>query len=165
MMYQITIPPMLRGLGAMSAILAKAEAHCQARKIDPAVLAADRLYPDMFPLNRQVQLACDFAARSAARLTGAEVPSFPDVETTLPQLRDRIAATRAYLETFGEPAFAEAAERPVTIKLAGQDMTFPGVVYLTNVILPQFYFHTTTTYAILRHNGVEIGKRDFMGAA
>jgi uncharacterized protein len=164
-MYAQIVPPMDRTLAALSAILAKAEAHCTERGIKPEALLGFRLFPDMFPMTRQVQLACDFAARAAARLAGAEPQGFPDVETTFAELQARIEATRAYMATFPAAAYDGAATRDVTIKMRGQDVTMPGLNYLTMYSVPQFHFHATTTYNILRHNGVEIGKRDYMGAA
>ncbi len=165
MIYAAAVTPTLRQLKALDAILAKTEVQCAARKIDPAVLLRDRLYPDMLDLTRQVQLACDFAARMAARLSDSDVPTFPDTETTLHDLRARIASAMASIASAPEAAFEGAAERPVTIKARGQDMTMTGLEFLTLYALPQFYFHATTAYAILRHNGIEIGKADFMGIA
>lgn len=165
MIYASSIVAMDRTLGALSSILAKAAAHCEARKIAPEALLGFRLYPDMFPLTRQVQLACDFAARAAARLAGEEPKSFPDTETSFAELQARIAATRAYLATFPAAAYDGAAGREVTIRMRGEDVTMPGLQYLTLYSLPQFHFHCTTAYNILRHNGVEIGKRDYMGTA
>jgi uncharacterized protein len=162
-MYAYTVPPMDRTLGALSALLAKAEAHCVADNIQPEALLAFRLFPDMFPLTRQVQLACDFAARAAARLAGAEPRAFPDTETTFEGLQARIATTRAYMAEFHPTAFDGAATRDVTIKMRGNDVTMPGLNYLTMYSAPQFHFHATTAYNILRHNGVKIGKRDYMG--
>ncbi|WP_431298723.1 DUF1993 domain-containing protein [Tabrizicola sp. BL-A-41-H6] len=163
-MYDHIIPPIDRTLGALSAILAKAEAHCEAKGIKPEALLTFRLFPDMFPFTRQVQLACDFAARAAARLAGAEPKSFPDTEVTFAELQARIAAVRAYMAEFAASDYEGAATRDVTIKMRGQDVTMPGVQYLTMYSLPQFHFHAVTAYNILRHNGVEIGKRDYMGA-
>lgn len=164
-MYATIVPPMDRTLGALSTILGKAEAHCTARGIKPEALLQFRLFPDMFPLVRQVQLACDFGARAAARLAGAEPKSFPDTEVSFAELRDRIAATRAYMATFPAAAYDGAEVLAVTIKMRGEDVTMPGVQYLGGYSLPQFHFHATTAYNILRHNGVEIGKRDYMGVA
>jgi hypothetical protein len=164
-MHDHIVPPLDRILAALSGILAKAEAHCEAKGIKPEALLDFRLYPDMFPFTRQVQLTCDFAARAAARLAGAEPKSFPDTETTLAALQARIASAREYIASFPSSAHDGAATRPVTIKMRGQDVTMPGLDYLTLYALPQVYFHATTAYNILRHNGVEIGKRDFMGAA
>lgn len=164
-MYDHIIPPMDRTLGALSAILAKAEAHCDAKAIKPEALLTFRLFPDMFPFIRQVQLTCDFAARAAARLAGAEPKGFPDTEVTFADLQARIAAARAYMAEFPASAYAAAGTRQVTIKMRGEDVTMPGAQYLTMYSLPQFHFHAVTAYNILRHNGVEVGKRDFMGAA
>jgi hypothetical protein len=164
-MHAQIVPPMDRTLAALSTILTKAEAHCEAKNIKPEALLNFRLYPDMFPFTRQVQLACDFAARAAARLAGTEPKGFPDTETSFAELVARIAAARDYMASFAISSYDGAATRPVTIKMRGQDMTMSGLDYLTLYSLPQFYFHAATTYNILRHNGVEIGKRDFMGAA
>jgi uncharacterized protein len=164
-MHAHIVPPMDRTLAALSSILTKAEAQCEAKGIKPEALLTFRLFPDMFPFTRQVQLTCDFAARAAARLAGAEPQSFPDTETTFAELRARIAAAREYMASFPASAHVGAETRPVTIKMRGQDVTMPGLDYLTLYSLPQVHFHATTAYNILRHNGVEIGKRDFMGAA
>ena len=165
MMHATSVLAMDRTLGALSRIIDKAEAHCTARNIKPEALLGFRLFPDMFPFTRQVQLACDFAARAAARLAGAEPQGFPDTEVSFAELRDRIAATRAYMATFPAAAYDGAETRAVTIKMRGEDVTMPGLQYLGGYSLPQFHFHATTAYNILRHNGVEIGKRDYMGAA
>lgn len=164
-MFDHTIPPLTRTLAALGAILAKAEAHATARKIDPAALLTARLFPDMFTLTRQVQLTADFCARAGARLTGAEVPSFPDTETSFAELIARVNRARDYLLALDPAAFAGAAERVVTIKMRGQDVQMPGLQYLTLYSLPQVYFHAATAYGILRHNGVEVGKLDYMGVA
>ena len=163
-MHAQIVPPMDRTLGALSAILTKAEAHCTDRGIKPEALLAFRLFPDMFPLTRQVQLACDFAARAAARMAGEEPQGFPDIETTFPELQARIAATRGYMARFDATAYDGAATRDITIKMRGNDVTMAGLNYLMMYSLPQFHFHATTAYNILRHNGIEVGKRDYMGA-
>jgi uncharacterized protein len=163
MIHDILIPPATRTLGALSGILTKADAHCAARKIDPAVLLTYRLYPDMLNFTKQVQLACDFAARAASRLVGEEVPSFPDTETSFAELQARIAAVRAHLASFGPERFSDAATRTITLKLRQGELVLPGLQFLTLYALPQVYFHAVTAYDILRHNGVEIGKSDFMG--
>lgn len=152
-----------RFLGALSNILTKAEAHCAAKKIMPDALLGFRLFPDMLPLSAQVQLSCDFAARAAARLAGDEPQSFPDNETTFAELQARIAASRAYMASFGTDLFTDAATRQITIKQRGGDMVMSGQTFLNMYSAPQFFFHVTTAYNILRHNGVEIGKRDYMG--
>jgi hypothetical protein len=162
-LYDSALPVFAQFLGALSAILKKAEAHCDAKKIDPEALLAARLYPDMFPLRRQVQLACDFAKGAGARLAGIPVPSFLDEEKTFPELQARIAKTRDFLATLKREQFADAATRTVTLKIGGEDMNFPGATYLRHFALGNFYFHLATAYNILRHNGLEIGKRDFMG--
>ena len=164
MIHTASVTAMDRTLGALAAILAKAEAHCEAKGIKPEALLTFRLYPDMFPLTRQVQLACDFAARAAARLAGEEPKSFADTETSFAELQARIAATQAYMASFPTSAYDAAPDRAITIKMRGQDMTMPGLAYLNMYSLPQFHFHATTAYNILRHNGVEVGKRDYMGA-
>lgn len=163
-MYDQIVPPMDRTLAALSAILTKAEAHCAAQTIKPEAILTFRLFPDMFPFTRQVQLACDFGARAAARLAGAEPQSFPDTETTFEDLQARIAAARAYMASFPASAYDRAETRDVTIKMRGQDVTMKGQAYLSSYSLPQFHFHATTAYNILRHNGVPLGKGDYMGA-
>ncbi len=165
MIHASSVLAMDRTLGALSAILTKASAQCDAKGIKPEAFLGFRLFPDMFPFTRQVQLSCDFAARAAARLAGAEPQSFPDTETSFADLQARIAAVRAYMASFPAAAYDEAATRDVTIKMRGQDVTMPGLQYLTLYSLPQFHFHATTAYTILRHNGVEIGKGDYMGVA
>ena len=164
-MYDHIIPPVTRSLKALDAILTKAEAHCAAKKIDPAVMLSQRLYVDMLPFTRQVLIACDHAKGAAARLAGAEVPSFPDTETTFAELHARIARTLDFIAGFTAESYAEAADRTITIKAGGREMGFPAAAYLSGYAVPNFYFHMTTAYAILRHNGVELGKADFIGAA
>jgi hypothetical protein len=153
-----------RFLSALSAILDKAEAHCTARRIAPEVILAARLFPDMFSFTRQVQLACDFAARGTARLAGQEPKSFPDTETSFAELRDRIAAARGYMGSFQPADFAHAETREIHFRTGGRDMVLKGDEFLSFYALPQFFFHVATAYDILRHNGVELGKRDYMGA-
>lgn len=153
-----------RFLSALSVILDKASAHCEAKRIKPEVILAARLFPDMFPFARQVQLACDFAARGTARLAGAEPKGFPDTETSFAELKDRIAAARGYMGSFQAADFANAEARDVHFKAGGRDMVLKGGEFLSFYTLPQFFFHLTTAYDILRANGVELGKRDYMGA-
>ena len=153
-----------RFLAALSAILTKAEAHCEAKKYKPEIILADRLFPDMFSFTRQVQLTCDFAARGAARLAGAEPKGFPDEETTFAELKNRIAAARGYMGSFQASDFDHADTREVHFKAGGRDMTLTGDDFLSFYSLPQFFFHITTAYDILRQCGVELGKRDYMGA-
>jgi hypothetical protein len=162
-MYQASVPVFLHTLAALSAILDKAAAHAAQRKIEPPVLLNTRLFPDMFPLIRQVQLAADFAKGAGARLAGIEVPKFADTESTLDELKARIAKTVDFLKTL-KPAQIDGSEgRDITIPIAGQPQSFKGQPYLLHFALPNFFFHATTAYNILRHCGVEIGKRDFIG--
>lgn len=153
-----------RFLGGLSSLLDKAEAHCAAKNIKPEAILQFRLFPDMFPFIKQVQLACDFAARGAARLAGHEPKGFPDTETSFAELKARVQAARHYIHSFPASAYEEADDRLVTIKMRGSDLTMKGSEFYCVYSLPQFYFHLTTAYNILRHNGVEIGKADFMAA-
>jgi uncharacterized protein len=153
-----------RFLSALSTILDKTEAHCEAKKIKPEVILAARLFPDMFAFTRQVQLACDFAARGTARLAGQDPKGFPDTETSFAELKDRIAAARGYMGSFQSADFDHADTRDVHFKAGGHDMVLKGDEFLSFYALPQFFFHLTTAYDILRHNGVDLGKRDYMGA-
>ncbi len=162
-MYEASVPVLLRGLANLDAILVKAAAHAEARKFDPAVLVNARLYPDMFPLSRQVQICSDTAKGGAARLAGMEVPSYPDTEQTFAELRTRIEKTVALIRTIERGQIDGSEERAVAIKLRTGTLEFKGQPYLFEFVLPNFFFHCTTTYAILRHNGVEIGKPDFLG--
>ena len=163
LMYSLSAPLFVRMLGNLDGVLDKAAAHAAARKIDPAVLVNARLFPDMFPLATQVRIAGDFAKGAVARLTGNEPPKYEDNEATFDDLKARIAKTIAYVEGFRPEQFDGAESRKVTIKMRGEDKSFDGSTYLANVVLPNFYFHVTTAYDILRHNGVELGKRDFVG--
>jgi hypothetical protein len=164
LMHSMSVPVFAKTLGNLSAILDKAAAHAEAKKIDPAVLLAARLYPDMFPLTKQVQVACDFAKGTVARLAGEEPPKYDDTETTIEALKARIARTVDYVQGFQAARFAGAEERDVQMKIRDQTLSFKGLPYLAHVALPNFFFHATTAYDILRHNGVELGKRDFIGA-
>lgn len=152
-----------RFLGNLSKLLTKAEAHCEAKGIKPEAMLTFRLFPDMFPFIKQVQLACDFAARAAARLAGEEPKSFPDTETTFAELQGRIAAARGYIGGFDASLYAGAEAREIRIKIRGNEVTMTGETFLNLYSLPQFYFHIATAYNILRHNGVEVGKGDYMG--
>ena len=163
-MHAMIVPPMDRSLGALAGILTKAEAHCTAQNIKPEALLNFRLFPDMLPFTKQVQLACDFAARCAARLAGAAPAVFPDTETSFAELQARIAAARAAIASFPASAYDDAATRQIAFKAGPTDMTLPGAEFLISYATPQFHFHCVTAYNILRHNGVEIGKRDYMGA-
>ncbi len=164
-MYSASVPVFVQALTGLSAILDKAAAHCAARKIDPPALLTARLYPDMFMFVKQVQLACDFAKNAIGRLTG-EAPKFPDDETTFDELKARIAKTIDYLKSAKSADVDASADKDVTFPIGPQQtMTLPGAQYLVFVVTPNFYFHATTAYDILRHNGLEIGKRDFLGRA
>lgn len=164
-MYDLVIPPFTRSLKALDTILGKAEAHCVAKKIDPAVLLGLRLFPDMLPFTRQILIATDHAKGAASRLAGAEVPSFPDTETTFPELRARIGRTLDHLAGFKPEDYAEAAGRTIIVKTRVAELSFPAATYLASYAIPNFYFHMTTAYALLRHVGLELGKADFLGAA
>lgn len=162
-MYQASIPVFTRMLHNLVAIMEKAAAHCEAKKIDPAVLINYRLYPDMFALAKQVQVAADHAKNGAARLAGVDAPEFENTEKTFPELIDRVKKTIAYLETFKPEQIDSSEDREVTIKRGETSVTYHGQDYLLNRALPNLYFHITTAYDILRHNGVELGKRDYLG--
>src|ERR1700722_19938699 len=163
-MSQAALPVFEINLNALSAILDKAEAFATAKKVDPAVLLHSRLSPDMFDLTRQIQVATDGARRGAARLAGVEAPKVEDNETTIAQLKDRIAKTVAYLKTLDRKAIDASADREITFPLGPEKKGhMKGDDYLNHFVLPNFYFHCTAAYAILRHAGVEVGKRDFLG--
>jgi hypothetical protein len=156
------VPPMSKMLGNVDAWLAKGVAHAAAKKFEPAVLLQARLAPDQFPLVRQVQSACDQTKFAAARVSGKEPPKIADTEQTVDELRARIATARAYLETFRPADFEGAESRVIPLFfMPGKAMLAPD--YLREYLLPNFYFHTVTTYSILRHNGVDVGKYDYIG--
>jgi hypothetical protein len=159
----LSVPIFVQMLTSLTALLDKAVAFAEAKKIDPKVLLDSRLAPDMFPLVRQVQLATDFAKGGAGRLAGVELPKYPDVETTIEELKQRIQTTIGFVTGLDKAAIDAGATRDITLPIGGNPMTFKGQVYLAHLALPNFYFHCTTAYAILRHNGVEVGKRDFVG--
>mgnify|MGYP001764430281 CR=1 FL=1 len=162
-MYDASVPRLAQMLRNLDAILAKAAAHAAAKKIDPAVLLGARLFPDMLPMVKQVQIATDHAKGAAARLAGTEVPRYEDTEQSFDELRARIARTIAFVESFA-PAQIEGSEgRPIALRVGGKDWSFDGRDYLLGFALPNFYFHLVTAYNILRHNGVEIGKGDYLG--
>jgi uncharacterized protein len=166
-LYDFCIPQALRMLDNMSTIIDMAIAHCAARKIDPAVVVNFRLAPDMHPFSRQIQIMCDQAARLAARVAGLELPSHPDTETTLEELKARIAKSKAYVQSVKPEQFAGCETRPIVMKVpaTGQELKFAnGAEYAITVFFPNFYFHATTAYDILRHLGLEVGKRHFVGA-
>lgn len=161
--YSMSVPVLVRTMNNLSAILDKAAAHCEARKIDERVLLEARLFPDMFTFAKQIQLVSDFA-RATARLAGAEPSSMEDNEASFAALKDRLARTIAEVQQFDEARLAQAAERKIVRKSRGVDTTFDGYTYLAHYMLPNFFFHAATAYDLLRHNGVEVGKRDFLGA-
>lgn len=161
---QIVKTTVRRNLGVLDTLLDKAAAYAAAKNFDVGVLLGSRLAPDMFPLTRQVQIACDMAKGMAGRLAGQKLPVFEDVETTLPELKQRIARTLAYVDSIDDAAFAGAEQREVRVPTRAEELVFNGSEYLVGFALPNFYFHVTAVYLILRHNGVELGKRDFLGA-
>ncbi|MDG3578957.1 DUF1993 domain-containing protein [Rhizobium sp. YJ-22] len=161
--YDLSIPTFQRGFAVLSKLLDKAEALAEEKKFKPEVLVNARLAPDMLSLAGQIQRLSDTAKGAAARLTGTEAPSFPDDEVTLADLRARIDKTTAYLASLPESAYAGAEERDVVLKTRQQEVHFTGKDYLLTYAIPNFYFHLTTAYAILRHNGVAVGKLDFLG--
>ncbi len=163
-LYDFSIPPLTRGLTNMSAILDKAAAYATAKKLEANVLAQTRLYPDMHPLSRQVQIACDTAKGAAGRLAGVEIPKHEDTETTLPELKARIAKTLDFLKTISADQMSGDESRPIEIKFPNGSWKFTAVSYLIDFVLPNFYFHESMVYALLRKSGVEIGKGDFLGA-
>ena len=163
-MHSASVPLLTQMLTALSGVLEKAEADAAARKVDPAVLLQYRLAPDMFPLLRQVQIAADFAKGTAARLAGVEVPSWPDDEATFEQLQARIRKTLDFLASLDAGQFAGSDAREIVLRPGtDKEKRYDGRTYLLNYAVPQFLFHVTTAYAILRHAGVGIGKKDFMG--
>jgi hypothetical protein len=163
-MYSASVPVLVRGLKNLSALLDKAAQHAQDRQIDAAVFIEGRLAADMFPLRRQVQSVSDVAKGCAARLAGIEIPSFADTETSFAELQERIARTIAFLESVSAAQIDGSEERAVTIKARGREIPFTGQSYLLAFAMPNFYFHLTTAYDILRHLGVDIGKMDYLGA-
>jgi hypothetical protein len=163
-MYDFSIPALTRGLTNLSAILDKAAAHAAAKKFDAAALAQARLFPDMHPLVRQVQIACDTAKGAAGRLAGIEVPKHEDNEATFAELKARIAKTLDFLGSVTAAQLKDSESRDIEIKFPNGSWKFTGLAYLNDFVLPNFYFHTTVVYALLRKAGVEVGKMDFLGA-
>ena len=163
-MYQASVPLFLRMLTNLKGILEKGAAHAQAKKIEEAVLLNARLYPDMLAFTRQVQIACDFARGTGARLAGQEPPAHEDKEQSFAELVARVDRTVDYLRTLGAAQIDGSEGREIVRPIRGEPKKFTGINYLLQFALPNFFFHTTTAYAILRHNGVEIGKADFIGA-
>ena len=162
-MYHASVPQFIRMLGNLKALLEKAAAHAAAKKIDESVLLGARLFPDMFPLTRQVQIATDFARGTGARLAGMEPPPVEDKEQSFVELAARVDNAIAYLRTLPAAQIDGSEKREITRAIRGVPKTFTGLDYLVKYALPNFYFHLSTTYAILRHNGVEVGKGDFVG--
>ena len=162
-MYQASIPAFDQMLNNLSAILDKAEAHAVSRNIEPEVLLNYRLSPDMFPFVRQIQVAADLAKGAAARLAGVEVPKHDDTEKSFADLKARLAKTVAFVQSFKPSEIDGSEDRDINLTLGEHTMSFKGQPYLVHFVIPNFYFHCTTAYDILRHCGVELGKRDFIG--
>ena len=163
-MHQASLPWFARSLTNLSAILDKAAAFAEARKVDPLVLTSARLAPDMIPLRGQIYIATDMAKGCAARLAGIEPPRYEDTETTFEELKARLAKTVEFLNGIRPEQLEGSEDRTITLKAGPRELTFTGRDYLFGFVVPNLYFHLTTAYAILRHNGVEIGKMDFLGA-
>jgi hypothetical protein len=161
-MYQASVPVFIRNLNSLSAILDKAVAHADAKKIDHAVFLNFRLFPDMLNFIKQIQIATDFAKGAAARLAGVEVPKYEDTELSFADLKARIQKTITFLKTFTPAQIDGSEEREINLTIGGHALKLKGQTYLLEMVQPNFYFHATTAYAILRHNGVEVGKRDFV---
>ena len=162
-MYQASVPRFVNILGNLSNILDKAQAHVDARKLDAAVLPNYRLFPDMLPMTTQVQIACDAAKGVVARLAGVEIPVFEDTEKTLADLKARVAKTIAFIKSVNQGQIDGTEDKEIVIKRGDKETRYNGMQFLIGHAAPNFYFHVTTTYNILRHNGVEIGKRDYLG--
>ena len=163
-MYAASVPVFALALKNLSVLLLKAEAYATAKKIDPSVLISARLYPDMFPLSRQVQIACDVVKGGSARLAGVDAPSFPDTETTFPELQARIQKTIDFMHSLGPDQIYGSETKAVTFRFGPTEMNFEGQAYLLTFVFPNLYFHISIAYAILRHNGLDIGKADYLGA-
>ena len=162
-MYQASVPRFVNMLSNLSNIIDKAQAHVDARKIDAAVLPAVRLFPDMLPLTSQVQIACDSAKGAVARLAGVEIPAFEDTEKTLADLKARIAKTVAFIQTLNAAQIDGTEDKEIVLKRGDKETRYTGMQFLLGHAVPNVYFHITTAYNLLRHNGVEIGKRDYLG--
>jgi len=163
-MYDVSIPIFTLSLTNLSAILDKAASHEQSKKVDPKVIPQVRLIVDMLPLSAQIQIACDTAKGAAARLAGVEVPKHEDTEATLAELKARVAKTLDFIKTIKSEQLQGAESREIVLKFPQTTLKFTGINYLTNFVLPNFFFHVTTAYALLRKNGVDLGKRDFLGS-
>lgn len=162
-MYQVSAPRFVNTLGNLSKILDKAQMHVDAKKLDPATLTDYRLFPDMLPMRSQVQIACDTAKGAVARLAGVEIPVHEDNEKTLADLKARIAKTIAFIQTVAPAQIDGTEDKEIVIKRHDKETRYKGMQFLLGQALPNFYFHVTTAYDILRHNGIEIGKRDYLG--
>ncbi len=162
-MYQASVPRIINMLGNLSRIIEKAQAHADAKKIDPAAIIDFRLYPDMFSLCRQVQIATDTAKSVVARLAGADIPAYEDNERSFDDLKARIAKTITFVETFTPAQIDGTEDKDIVTKRGDKETHYKGMQFLLNHAMPNVYFHVTTAYNILRHNGVEIGKRDYLG--
>jgi hypothetical protein len=162
-MYQASVPRFVNILGNLANILDKAQAHVDAKKLDPLTLTAYRLFPDMLPMTKQIQIACDTAKGVAARLAGVEIPVYEDNEKTLVDLKARIAKTIAFIQTLTPGQIDGTEDKEIVIKRGDKETRYNGMQFLLGHALPNFYFHVTTAYNILRHNGIEIGKRDYLG--
>lgn len=163
-MYHASAPRFAAMLRNLDAILAKAQVHAAAKKIDPTVLMGARLFPDMLPFAKQVQIATDHAKGAVARLAGADVPRYEDTEQSFDELRARVARTITFVESFAPNQIDGAEDRAIALRVGGRDLSFTGQPYLLAFAIPNFYFHLVTAYNILRHNGVEIGKGDYLGS-
>ena len=163
-MHSASVPVFVRMLGNLGAWLDKAEAHAQARKFDAGVYLNARLAPDMLPFSKQIQIACDAAKFGVARLAGVESPKFEDNETSLTELRARIAKTVAYVQSIASNQIDGTEDKDIVVPRRDGSITLKGEYYLKHFVLPNFFFHVTTAYALLRHNGVELGKGDYLGA-
>jgi uncharacterized protein len=162
-MYQASVPSLIRAIDNLVVILAKGAADAENRKIDPTVLINSRLYPDMLPLSKQVQIVSDVARRGAARLAGVEAPAMADNETTFPELIDRLKKTNAFLATLTPTQIDGSETKAIALPMGKETINFEGLTYLLSFVLPNVYFHVTTAYNILRHSGVKLGKLDFLG--
>jgi hypothetical protein len=162
-MYSMSVEQLVPILTNLSALLDKGLAHADTKDFDPSILANARLAPDMFPLTRQIQIACDMAKGGVARLAGQEPPRFEDNEKTIEELKARIEKTLDYIKGIPASAFEGSEDRDIKIPLRDRALDMKGLPFLRGWVLPNFYFHVVTTYALLRHNGVEIGKREFLG--
>ena len=162
-MYQASAPRLVNVLTNLSALLKKAETHAEAKKIEPSVLLSGRLFPDMFALTRQVQIACDNAKGTVARLAGVDIPKHEDTETTFAELQARIAKTIAFIQSIKPEQIDGSDNKDILLKAGTEEIPFKGMEYLLGFAYPNFFFHVITAYNILRHNGVEIGKKDYLG--